>query len=89
MITSYAPEYESKYRPLKDISISIGTVTDNRGLELDEYYVNYKGDRGKFDKPVTILIREAVAEELKKAGITTSTGNTKMLILNCDVLNYG
>jgi hypothetical protein len=88
-IISYQPSYNTSYPNVKKVSLAIGTVSDQRGMKPTDYYQNaHNGDIGRFDKPVTDIVREAVAAELRKAGHTLVDPAGSPIILNCEILHF-
>jgi len=68
---SYEPTYKSSYALMQDMSVVVGSVTDKRRMEPDVYHENSStGDLGEFEKPITDIVYEAVAAELRRAGLT-------------------
>jgi hypothetical protein len=86
--TEYNPTYTPTYSDIrKKTSVVIIAVTDRRSMKPAVYYQNsHNGDTGQFDKPVADIVREAVAAEIRRAGLTLldQGGETA---LTCEVLD--
>jgi hypothetical protein len=86
MKTEYNPTYTPTYSDvMKKISVVVSAGSDKRGTKPSVYYENRNGDTGQFDKPVADIVREAMAAEIRRAGLTLSDQGGEMAV-SCEVL---
>jgi hypothetical protein len=86
--TAYRPSYTATYIHTKKLQVTLANVSDKRSGKPAVYYQNSSnGDTGAFDRPVADLVREAIAEELKRAGLASASEAVPAATLNCEVLD--
>jgi hypothetical protein len=85
--TTYAPFYKPDYSNVAKAPVTLQTVSDRRSTKPNVYYLNSNnGDTGQFDRPAADIVREAVAAELQRAGLTLGDTASSAVALNCQVL---
>jgi hypothetical protein len=86
--TAYEPRYVPTYPSVRKSAVSLANVIDSRPVKANLFYENVStDDRGKFDRPVAELVREAVVAELSRAELVQSDTDRCLVALDCEVLD--
>lgn len=86
----YSPVSPPMYTEKVPVQVTIGTVTDDRGMDAAVYWTN-GFDKSSYDRSVADAVKEALRSEFQRAGMCVSpegSGASKALTLNCKVLDF-